>query len=315
MKTLVFRNTSNTLRVEYKVDLISNDSDNFTVMEVVGLDDAEERFGLQFSQINNDLTTFKQFAIDNNLILESIPGSPAQGGAIVTEVGPPTALDINESGAQAAGSVAVAEVVDLVMRADVGGDLNNKFFIIFSPENEPDNIVENQTAYYVWFNVDGNGVDPDPVIAGSGGKTTGLGVPISSGDTAAAVAIAAEAVIGAVSDDFNSSVATDTITVTMVIKSAIANALDGDIGGAFSATVTTPGVDNAYDEILTAAGGVGKLTWTVTSGALPAGLTLGSTTGKITGNPQTVENPTFEATVTDEFGEKNVQAGLSINIA
>ena len=56
------------------------------------------------------------------------------------------------------------------------------------------------------------------------------------------------------------------------------------------------------------------ITFAVTSGALPSGLYLQPSTGIISGTPDTVENPTFEITVTDAFGQSNVEAGLSINI-
>src|SRR3989344_3695387 len=54
--------------------------------------------------------------------------------------------------------------------ADVGGSLNNTYFLISSPT----------TNYYVWYNVSGGGVDPSP-----GG--TGIAVALVTNDTATAV--------------------------------------------------------------------------------------------------------------------------------
>lgn len=44
-------------------------------------------------------------------------------------------------------------------------------------------------------------------------------------------------------------------------------------------------VQQAYSAILSVSGGVGPYTWSVSSGALPSGLTLDATTGQITGTP------------------------------
>ncbi|HTF26928.1 MAG TPA: putative Ig domain-containing protein [Candidatus Limnocylindria bacterium] len=68
---------------------------------------------------------------------------------------------------------------------------------------------------------------------------------------------------------------------------AVANSLpNGNIGG-------------PYDAVLTATGGKAPDTWTVAAGALPTGLTLVSTTGTITGTPNTAGSFTFTMQVTD----------------
>jgi hypothetical protein len=82
-------------------------------------------------------------------------------------------------------------------------------------------------------------------------------------------------------------------------------------------TVTTNGlppgtVGVAYSQTLAASGGTGGNTWTVTAGALPAGLTLGSG-GDITGNPTAAGTANFTATVTDSGGHTAPKA-LSITI-
>ncbi len=62
-------------------------------------------------------------------------------------------------------------------------------------------------------------------------------------------------------------------------------------------TITTASLANgvvgsAYSQTLGVAGGVGPFNWQLTSGALPAGLTLGATTGQISGTPTAAANAT-----------------------
>ena len=72
-------------------------------------------------------------------------------------------------------------------------------------------------------------------------------------------------------------------------------------------------VGQAYNQTLHATGGLGALTWSVTSGSLPAGLTL-SSAGTISGTPATAENSNFSVTATDTFGQSDTQ-GLSIAVS
>ena len=76
-------------------------------------------------------------------------------------------------------------------------------------------------------------------------------------------------------------------------------------GGGIAATlaITTsslPGgtVGTSYSQTLAATGGSGDYTWSITSGALPAGLAL-SSAGLITGTPTTAGTAKFTVTVTD----------------
>ena len=55
----------------------------------------------------------------------------------------------------------------------------------------------------------------------------------------------------------------------------------------------------AYSQTLTATGGVPPYSWAVTSGSLPAELTLSSSTGAISGTPSAAGNYTFTAQVSD----------------
>ena len=68
-----------------------------------------------------------------------------------------------------------------------------------------------------------------------------------------------------------------------------------------------------YSAQVNAAGAVGALTWIVSQGSLPPGLTLGQTTGVIAGTPTTAGTVGFTVTVTDAAGGITSQA-LSITI-
>ncbi len=80
-------------------------------------------------------------------------------------------------------------------------------------------------------------------------------------------------------------------------------------------TASLPGgtVGTAYQQTLTASGGSGGNTWTVTVGALPAGLALAAS-GSITGTPTTAGTSTFTAQVKDSSGT-TATSPLSIAIA
>ncbi|GEM_PF-2479389 len=66
-------------------------------------------------------------------------------------------------------------------------------------------------------------------------------------------------------------------------------------------TTTSPNgtVGGAYSQTLAASGGTAPFTWSITSGALPAGLTLNSNTGVISGTPTTAGTSNFTVRVTD----------------
>lgn len=63
---------------------------------------------------------------------------------------------------------------------------------------------------------------------------------------------------------------------------------------------------SAYSQTLAASGGVGSDTWTVTSGSLPAGLTLANT-GALTGTPTVSGSFTFTVTATDSASDMAMQ--------
>jgi hypothetical protein len=68
----------------------------------------------------------------------------------------------------------------------------------------------------------------------------------------------------------------------------------------------TPGV--AYSETINAQGGTSPYTFTVTSGAVPTGTTLNSSSGVISGTPSATGTFSFTITVTDSLGYTGSQA-------
>lgn len=86
-------------------------------------------------------------------------------------------------------------------------------------------------------------------------------------------------------------------------------------------TITTSSLPAAnigvsYSGTLAATGGVTPYTWSVTTGALPAGLTLNPATGAITGTPTAAGTFTFTVTVTDsDTGVAKLEIKAKIEIA
>ena len=71
-----------------------------------------------------------------------------------------------------------------------------------------------------------------------------------------------------------------------------------------------------YNQRVQATGGIGSLTWAISSGSLPAGLSLaqsGPTGGTISGTPTSGGTSTFTVTITDSVGQSDAQQ-LSISV-
>ena len=72
-------------------------------------------------------------------------------------------------------------------------------------------------------------------------------------------------------------------------------------------------VNVSYSQTVAATGGFSPYTWTVSSGTLPDGLSINSTTGAITGIPSTSGPSTFIVTATDQNGDVGT-ASLTLTI-
>jgi hypothetical protein len=90
------------------------------------------------------------------------------------------------------------------------------------------------------------------------------------------------------------------------------------IAGPLSITTTgelargTVGV--IYSQALQRLGGAQPFTWALDSGALPAGLTIGASTGVISGTPTAAGTFIFTVKVTDDDGTTATSSTLTINI-
>ena len=65
----------------------------------------------------------------------------------------------------------------------------------------------------------------------------------------------------------------------------------------------------AYSDQLTVTGGTSPFTWSVSAGTLPPGLTLGASTGLLSGTPTTAGTYSFTVKVTDQPGLSDTEAG------
>ncbi|HTB11342.1 MAG TPA: putative Ig domain-containing protein [Bryobacteraceae bacterium] len=79
-------------------------------------------------------------------------------------------------------------------------------------------------------------------------------------------------------------------------------------------TLTAGTVGTAYTAAFSASGGTAPYTWAVTTGTLPAGLALNSSTGAVTGTPTTAGNYSFSVTATDST-QATGQAAISLTIS
>lgn len=121
-----------------------------------------------------------------------------------------------------------AGVQTVVVHADVAGSLNSKYFLLNSGANAH--------LYYVWFNVNGAGVDP--AVAGR----TGIEVDLATGASAAAVGTAMATAIAAVgSSAVFSTSGTTTVTITNLVTGPFVPASNGTATPAFTFAVTGGG--------------------------------------------------------------------------
>jgi len=98
--------------------------------------------------------------------------------------------------------------------------------------------------------------------------------------------------------------ATGTKALSIVINPAVTITTSSLPGGS---------VGTAYNQTLAATGGTGAKTWAIASGSLPAGLSLNTATGAITGTPTTSGTSNFTARATDTVAATGTKA-LSIVI-
>ena len=115
--------------------------------------------------------------------------------------------------------------------------------------------------------------------------------------------------------DFTAQAADATAPVSQTATASLAITIDA----APTLSITTPGAYDGtegsyYSSTFQATGGAGSYYWYISSGSLPAGLTLNYTTGQVTGTPTGTGDSTFSVTVYDDAGDTATQS-YSVDIA
>ncbi|TDU70794.1 putative Ig domain-containing protein [Prosthecobacter fusiformis] len=122
-----------------------------------------------------------------------------------------------------------------------------------------------------------------------------------------------------------SGTATAVSTANFIVRATDANGCVGDraysVSPSCPSLTVTPGslpvatVGAAYNQTLTASGGTASYAWAISSGTLPAGLSLNASTGAITGTPTTANGAGVSVTfrVTDANGCQGT-AVLSVKV-
>lgn len=147
---------------------------------------------------------------------------------------------------------------------------------------------------YTW-SISSGSLPPGLTLGASGTPSTSIsGTPTTSGTYAFTVMVTDSA--------GNTDSKAYTITVKAVTFSVLTDSLsDGTMNVAYSASLSaTAGVCEPY-------------TWSISSGSLPAGLSIDSSTGKISGTPTVAETATFTVQVTNSAG-RIATKGLTLTI-
>jgi len=104
--------------------------------------------------------------------------------------------------------------------------------------------------------------------------------------------------------------------VALGVYSANSNGVAFPAGSALNITTTSlpdGTVSSAYNQTVSATGGTTPYTWSISGGTLPAGLSLNSSSGVISGTPTATGTSNFTVMVTDNAADTDTQA-LSITI-
>jgi hypothetical protein len=146
-----------------------------------------------------------------------------------------------------------------------------------------------------------SGVAYSQTLAGSGG-TTPYTWTVSAGALPAGLTLSSSGVLSGTP----TTGATSNFTIKLTDSAAGSATQSYSVtisGGVSITTASLPAgdVSAAYSQTFAASGGTSPYTWTISSGTLPAGLTL-SSTGVLSGTPTTAGASTFTILVTDNIG-------------
>jgi hypothetical protein len=144
----------------------------------------------------------------------------------------------------------------------------------------------------------------------SGSLPTGLTIATSTGVISGTPTAAASVTVTVKVTDSSSPVQTKSASISFTITAAPLTITTGTLPSATDGT--------AYSAPLSATGGTPSYTWSISSGSLPAGLTLAATTGTISGTPTATGTSTFTTTVTDNSNPtqaKSASASITVSAA
>jgi hypothetical protein len=307
MRILRFSNSDNSLLVEYTVSMYNDTDNNFQVSKVDKLEEIEEKFGMQFTLIPYTLSAFKQFAEANSLKLTMFN---LQTNAETTVVNYTTTVPaFTNEGDLGDATRWVKEVATVQAIAESSGNLTSKYYNIASP------YPNGSRTFKVYFTL--NGVGTAPTI---GAGEEAVQVNIGTADTAATVGGKIAAALNLVEDFvgnliFTSSSNGSGLVTTTFNNPGVGAITNGDAG--LTISTTTQGVDGTLTELQIETEGFGAnpdLTFAVSSGTLPVGLSLNTKTGVIYGkSTDAVNTYGFDITVTDNFG-REVEGTFSIDV-
>lgn len=119
------------------------------------------------------------------------------------------------------------EVTDIACVADVAGSLNSTYWTFFTASNA--------IKYYVWYNVDSAGVNPNVPAA------TGIEVALTAGDSATDVASATLSAIDGSGAAVGTTILTNHVGLTNNLTGVTTDASNGAASPGFTIGVTTQG--------------------------------------------------------------------------
>jgi len=233
----------------------------------------------------------------------------------ITSGAPPAGVVLNTSTGVVSGTPSTVETANFTVKVtDSQGTPDedtqalsitvNAADLLITTTSLPDGIVD--TAYSRTVEATG-GVTPYTWSIDSGSLPAGLSLNSSTG------------VISGTPTTYGDSNFTVKVTDSQGTPDTDTQALSITIEPELLAITTTSlpdgSVNAAYSETVEATGGVTSYTWSIDSGSLPAGLSLNSSTGQISGTPTTSEQANFTVKVTDSDSPASTDTqALSITI-
>lgn len=158
------------------------------------------------------------------------------------------------------------------------------------------------------------GVQPYTWALASGSLPTGVSLNASTGVISGTPTVTGNfSFTVTVTDSETPTAQTDTSgTLTLTVNNSAPLAIT-------TTSLPTGLVSSSYSTTLQASGGVQPYTWAISSGSLPAGLTLNTSTGAISGTPSASGSSTFTVKVTDSTkptaGSTTATLTITINAA